>query len=86
MMNCGLMDVPSSIESLTALHALRLGVSVYIPTWDAHRRAFSNLACLLPTLRLLQHLQLHGLGEDDVAVTGHSLKVWPLPLLIKASK
>ena len=80
-MNCGLMDVPSTIESLTSLHTLRLRVSVYIPTCDAHRRAISNLACLLPTLRLLQHLQLQGLGEDDVVVTVLSPKAWPLPLL-----
>jgi hypothetical protein len=39
------------------------------------------LACALPALHLLQDLELFGLGEEDVAAIGRSLKAWPLPLL-----
>jgi len=71
---CELMDVPSSIESLTALRYLRLNAR-------PDGRAFQTLSCALPSLRLLQELHLHKLGEDDVLAIGRSLKVRPLPLL-----
>ena len=44
-------------------------------------RAFRTLAHALPALRLLQHLDLCGLGEDNVLALGRSLKAWPLPSL-----
>ena len=42
---------------------------------------FKTLACALPALRLLQHLDLRGLREGDVAAIRRSLMAWPLPLL-----
>jgi len=54
-------------------------------------REFRQLACSLPVLRLLQHLELSvgdgggsdrtPVDEDDVLALGRSLKAWPLPLL-----
>jgi len=73
---CALRDVPSSIELLTKLQVIRL----WIPA-EVDGRAFKTLATLLPALRLLEHLDIGGLGEDDVLSIGRSLKAWPLPLL-----
>ena len=73
---CALRDVPSSIELLTKLRVIRL----WIPA-EVDGRAFKTLATLLPALRLLEHLDVGGLGEDDVLSIGRSLKAWPLPLL-----
>jgi len=44
-------------------------------------RAHTTLTWALPALRLLQHLHLNRLGEDDMAAIGLSLKAWPHPLL-----
>jgi len=66
-----LTDVPSSIESLTQLCTLALDIPA-VPHQDV--RVFKTLACALPVLRLLQHLCLRGLPEDDVAVIERSLK------------
>jgi len=78
VVDSGLTDVPSSIEFLTLLRSLRLGMP------DESRqdsRAFRALACSLPALRLLQRLGLHGIGMDDRVAVGRSLKAWPLPFL-----
>jgi len=73
---CGLTDLPSSIESLTALRTLMLSQEMH-----PDGRALKTLACALPALRLLQRLVLFGVCEDDVLALGCSLKAWPLPLL-----
>jgi len=75
---CALTDVPSSIESLTALRSLTFGIPLAV---RQDSRAVKTLAYSLPALRLLQHLNLHGLGEDNVLTIGRSLKAWPLPPL-----
>ena len=75
---CWLTDVPSSIESLTALCSLSFGMSA---GGHPDGTALKTLACALPALRQLQRLVLYGLGEDDMVTIGRSLKAWPLPLL-----
>jgi len=76
--NCGLADVPSSIECLTALHLLWLTV---LETKQQDGSACKTLACALPALRLLQRLTLYAIGKGNVADIGRSLKAWPPPLL-----
>ena len=76
--DCALTDVPSSIKSLTKLRTLAL----HVPAAARQDiRVFRTLAHALPALRLLQHLDLCGLGEDNVLALGRSLKAWPLPSL-----
>ena len=81
-----ILDVPledmSCIESLVALHELRLDVADY-----AHgSRAFTGLSRSLPCLQQLQVLGLRASGfvalqAGDVLAIGRALKAWPLPLL-----
>jgi len=73
---CGLTNVPLSIESLTSLRMLELSEGTHQDS-----RVFKTLACALPALRLLQRLDLYGVLEDNVLALGRSLKAWPLPLL-----
>ena len=75
---CALTDVPPSIESLTELHIIQLRID---PRIVQDGRVFKTLACSLPALRLLQHLDLGGLNDHDVQAIGRSLKAWPFPLL-----
>ena len=76
--DCPLSDVPPSFESLTALRTL----TFCMPEAEVQDgRAFKTLACSLPALQLLQHLNLRGLCEDDVLAIGRSLRAWPLPIV-----
>ena len=65
----------SFIESMTGLRNLTVCV---------HVSGILTLACGLPTLNLLQYLELNtGMSSnDEIIIICRSLKAWPLPFLL----